>query len=87
MDTIDSLRQGTLSGERPVCSEVVKKQDPKSVGINTEDIVARIYFAFVPVLSPFITDGESNKVQAKVYEIIKDEVAQALIRIRKEGEK
>ena len=59
----------------------------KSGLINSEDVVGRIYFAIVPYLPECISESNSQKMQAAIYEIVKEEISQALIKIRKECEK
>lgn len=84
MNPFEHLHQGTLSGERPVGEEINRKQDPKGVNIEVEAVVGKIHSAYLVLLPETITDIENIRVQNKVYEIIKDEVSQAMIRIRKE---
>lgn len=74
--------RGVLAGR-----EEDKPIAKKSGLINSEDVVGRIYFAIVPYLPECISESKSQKMQAAIYEIVKEEISQALIRIRKEGEK
>ena len=85
MDTFKSIRQGSLAGTRAGGDKDEKPIAVKSGLINSEDVVGRIYFAISPYLPENMKESDSQKMQAKIYEIVKDEISQALIRIRKEG--
>ena len=87
MNTWKSLKQGNLSGRRAGTDEVTRPNQGRSALINSEDIVGKIYFAIVPYLPDCISESKSQKMQSAIYEIVKAEITQALIKIRKDGEK